>query len=158
MADPSEVDVMNSLIETCRDGERGFRAAADMANDPDIKALLAALADERGGFAEQLAPHVHRLGGHAHTNGTTAGAMHRRWMTFKGTVSNHHDAALLQEAERGERNAIQSYRDALQGMLPPTVSDLIERQLIAILEARSRLAALGSDRMPVVQGRSHPLV
>src|SRR5688572_3255567 len=108
MADPSEADVLNFLIETCRDGERGFRSAADMAIDPDIKALLAALADERGGFAEQLAPHVHRLGGHAPANGTTAGVLHRRWMALKGAVSSHHDAALLKEAERGERNAVQS--------------------------------------------------
>lgn len=150
MAEHSELDVLNSLIETCRDGERGFRSAAETAIDRDIKGLFAALADERGRFADQLTPHVQRLGGHAPMYGTTAGAMHRRWMTFKGAVSNHHDAALLKEAERGERNAIQSYREALQGMLPPTVSDLIEHQLVAILEARSRLAALGSDRTPVV--------
>jgi uncharacterized protein (TIGR02284 family) len=146
MADRFEVDVLNSLIETCRDGERGFRSAADTAIDRDIKALLAALADERGRFADQLAPHVYRLGGHAPANGTTAGAMHRRWMAFKGAVSSQHDAALLKEAERGERNAIQSYREALQGMLPPRVSDLVERQLIAIIEAQSRLAALGGAR------------
>lgn len=146
MAERTELNVLHHLLETCRDGERGFRFAAQHATDAEIKELFTTLADERGRFAGELAPHVHRLGGQANTDGTTAGAIHRGWMSLMGAVSSHGDEVLLAEAERGERVAIHAYQEALQGMLPPTVSDIVERQLAAIREAHARIAAFDSER------------
>lgn len=146
MAERTELGVLNHLLETCRDGERGFRFAAEHATDPDVRDLFRTLADERNRFAEQLSPHVHRLGGQATTEGSTAGAVHRGWMQLMGAVSRHHDEVLLAEAERGERMAIGAYQEALQGMLPPTVSDLIERQHSLIRDSLARLTALDEAR------------
>jgi uncharacterized protein (TIGR02284 family) len=142
MAERTELNVLDHLLETCRDGESGLRFAADHAIDPDVRDLFTTLADERGGFARELTPHVHRLGGQANSDGTAAGAIHRRWMSLKGAVSRHHDHALLAEAERGERAAIEAYGGALAGMLPPTVSDLVDRQLAGIREALGRIVAV----------------
>jgi uncharacterized protein (TIGR02284 family) len=146
MAERTELGVLNRLLDTCRDGERGFRFAAEHATRSDVKDLFTALAQQRGGFAEALAPHVHRLGGQANTDGTTAGAIHRGWMNLKDAMTSHHDEVLLAEAERGERVAIEAYQEALQGMLPPTVSDLVERQHAAIQETHARMVALDRAR------------
>jgi uncharacterized protein (TIGR02284 family) len=146
MADRSELSVLNHLVETCRDGEHGFRFAAERANDPDARTLFAALAAERARFAEALAPHVHRLGGQALAAGTTAGTIHRGWMTLVNAVSRHHDDVLIAEAERGERAALHAYEDALQGLLPPTVTELIEGQQAAIRDAYDRIVALARER------------
>jgi uncharacterized protein (TIGR02284 family) len=132
MAERTELNVLNHLLETCRDGEHGFQFASEQAGDQYVKDMFATLGAERGRFAEELTPHVHRLGGQANTAGTTAGVVHRGWMGLKGAVSRHHDEALLAEAERGEHAAIHAYEEALQGLLPPTVSDLVERQLASI--------------------------
>ena len=40
MAQKTERSVLNHLIETCRDAERGFRAAADEVKAPELKHLL----------------------------------------------------------------------------------------------------------------------
>jgi uncharacterized protein (TIGR02284 family) len=146
MAERSELGVLNHLLETCRDGERGFRFAVAHATEPDVKSLFTALAEERARFAEELAPHVRRLGGQASGAGTAAGAIHRGWMNLRDAMSRHHDDALLGEAERGERAAIHTYREALQGMLPPTVSDIVERQHAAIRGAHGRIVAFDSAR------------
>ena len=146
MAERTELGVLNHLLETCRDGARGFSFAAQHATEPDVKNLFTTLAEERGRFAEELAPHVHRLGGQACTAGTTAGAIHRGWMNLREAMSRHHDEALLGEAERGERAAIHTYRNALDGMLPPTVSDIVERQYAAIRAAHARIVAVDSTR------------
>lgn len=146
MAEHTELDVLNHLVETCRDGAHGFRFAAAHVQDTEISDLLIGLAEERHQFAEELVPHVHRLGGQATTDGTTAGAIHRGWMSLKGTVSHHTDEALLAEAERGERAAMHAYHEALGGMLPPTVSDIVERQHAAIRQAHERVAALDKAR------------
>jgi uncharacterized protein (TIGR02284 family) len=144
MAERTELGVLNHLLETCRDGERGFLFAAQHAVDPEVKELFSTLARERASFAGELVPHVHRLGGPANTEGSTAGAIHRGWMSLKEKIASHHDEVLLSEAERGERVAIHTYQEALDGMLPPTVSDLVERQHVAIREAYARIAALES--------------
>ena len=39
MTDRSERAVLNHLIETCKDAERGFRHVADYATDPAVKSL-----------------------------------------------------------------------------------------------------------------------
>jgi uncharacterized protein (TIGR02284 family) len=146
MAQRTELAVLNHLLEICRDGERGFRLAARHATESAVKNLFSALAQERARFAEELAPHVHRLGGQGYSFGTTAGTVHRAWMNLRGTISCHQDDALLGEAERGERAAIHTYREALGGMLPPTVFDVVERQHEAIRAARARIVAFDSAR------------
>lgn len=153
MAERFELGVLNHLLETCRDGERGFRFASDHATGRDIKALFAALSEERRRFAEELAPHAYRLGGQAITGGSAAGAIHRGWMNLKDAVSSHHDEVLLAEAERGERAAIHAYEEALQDMLPPTVSDIVERQYATICGVHARIAALDQARASGVGAR-----
>lgn len=146
MAERSELTVLSHLLEICRNGERGFRLAARHATETSVRNLFSAVAYERARFAQELAPHVHRLGGQGCSVGTTAGAIHRAWMQLRGAISGHHDDALLGEAERGERAAIHTYREALEGMLPPTVFDIVERQHRAIRTARARIVAFDSAR------------
>ena len=133
---------LNHLIETCRDGERGFRYAANHVSDPDLKALFLDIAAERQQFAEALLPHAHRLGGEMESEGSVAGALHRGWMTVKDALGTHDDVAIVREAARGERAAIAAYRDALGGMLPPISRDLIESQCVRAEHAYRRIEAV----------------
>jgi uncharacterized protein (TIGR02284 family) len=63
-------------------------------------------------------------------------------MNVRSARSRHHDEALLGEAKRGERVAMHTYQEAMDGMLPPTVRDLIERQHGAIRKTYEHLTAL----------------
>lgn len=148
MAERTELGVLNHLLEICRDGEHGFQAAADHVADPVLKDLFTVLAAQRAQFASELEPHLHRLGGQGLTDGSPAGALHRRWMNVKGAVSRHNDAAVLGEAERGERAAMHAYEEALHGIVPPTAVDLLERQAAAVHNAYTRLLALEHAREP----------
>jgi uncharacterized protein (TIGR02284 family) len=139
MAERSERDVLHHLIDLCRDGERGFRTAADHVIDPTLKSLFTDLAAERKRFAEALLPHLQRLGGPPHADGTSAGKLHRQWMVLKGYVPGNHDHHIIAEAERGEQVALDAYEDALNGMLPPTVIEVVEAHRGAILKAIDRI-------------------
>ena len=142
MTERTEREVLHHLIETCKDGERGFRLAATYVNNPDLKTLFRELAAQRARFSEELVPHLQRLGGAPDTEGTSAGALHRGWMSLKGHLPGHHDHAIYMEAERGEHLALEAYDEALGGMLPPTVSDLIEAQRDAIHRGMFRIHSL----------------
>jgi uncharacterized protein (TIGR02284 family) len=142
MAERTERDVLHHLINLCKDGERGFHAAADHVSDPTLKSLFTDLATQRKRFAEELLPHLQRLGGPPDAEGTSAGAFHRRWMVFKGLVPGRHDHHIVAEAERGEQVALDAYEDALKGPVPPTVTELIESQRETILKAHDRIRSV----------------
>src|SRR5215203_5496887 len=101
MAVQTEHSVLNHLIETCRDGARGFHLAAEQATSPTLKALFTELARQRTTFSEELLPHAHRLGGEAPADGTRVAALHRGWMDLKQAVV-HTDRAVLTEVRRGD--------------------------------------------------------
>jgi len=41
------IDVLNTLIETCNDGERGFRHVAEHAKNPELRSLFMERAKRR---------------------------------------------------------------------------------------------------------------
>ena len=142
MAERTERDVLHHLMEVCKDGERGFRAAANHVKDAKLKTLFADLAAQRRQFAQDLQPHLQRLGGLPDGQGTSAGSVHRGWMAFMDLVPGQHDHHIVTEAERGERAALDAYEEALNGMLPPTVTDLIEAQREAMAAATDRIHSI----------------
>jgi len=142
MAERTEREALHHLIDICRDGERGFRAAADAVSDPRLKALFNELAAERARFATDLVPHLQRLGGTMEDGGTNAGTLHRGWINIKAHVPGHQDHAIVTEAARGEHAALNAYEDALSGMLPPTVTSLIEAQQQAMQKAVDRIRSI----------------
>jgi uncharacterized protein (TIGR02284 family) len=105
--------------------------------NPTVKALFLEIAGQRERFAADMLPHAQRLGGPTESDGSFAGALHRGWMTIKDAVGGHEDAAIVREAERGERIALAAYEEALDGMVPPSVRDLLERQCADVRRATS---------------------
>jgi uncharacterized protein (TIGR02284 family) len=147
MAERTERWVLNQLIDICKDGERGFRYAANHVQSSTIKALFMEIASQRETFVADLLPHARRLGGANEADGTTAGALHRGWMTIKDALSRHNDVAIVREAERGESTALAIYEDALEGMLPPDTRDLVERQCAQVRYSRERIQAFLRDEV-----------
>ena len=142
MTDRSERAVLNHLIETCKDAERGFRHVAEHATNPAVKALFLDIASQRARFAADLLPHAQRLGGAREADGTTAGALHRTWIDLRSALTRVDQVAVVQEAERGEHFSLSVYKDALEGMLPPTVREVVESQYAELRATAERLRAL----------------
>lgn len=147
MAEHTERSVLNHLIETCRDAERGLRVAADMVESLENRRLLLGLAEQRRAFADELLPHAQRLGGAATVDGTAAAALHRTWLQIKARVADDRDNAVLQEAARGERYAVQAYDDAVADMIPPDVRDLVEAQDLGVRVARRLVSGLVKEEI-----------
>jgi uncharacterized protein (TIGR02284 family) len=142
MAEPTPRLVLNHLIETCRDSERGYRAAADLVEGPTLKAKLLEMAAERAQFAQELLPHAQRLGGDGAGDGTRAAAIHRRLMNLKSRLARHSDQTVFAEVLRGDFVTLRTYETAVQEVLPATVRDLVEAQEKKVREVHERLEAL----------------
>jgi uncharacterized protein (TIGR02284 family) len=144
MADQTPRVVLNHLIETCRDSERGYRAAADLVASQTLNAQFLEMAEERARFVEELLPHAQRLGGDEAGDGTTVASLHRRWMDLKARLTQHDDHAVFAEVLRGDGVTLRAYETALGEMLPESVRDVVERQDQKIREVHARLEALAA--------------
>lgn len=123
------IDVLNDLIETCKDGEYGFKACADQAKRQDVKSVLQQRAEDCRAGAQELAQQVRNLGGDVEDGGSAMGAVERGWVAVRTTLTTYDDKAVLEECERGEDNALARYRKALKKPLPANIKLIVERQL-----------------------------
>lgn len=122
------ISTLNGLIETCKDGEDGFRTCAENVRNAELKGVFMERSQHCAKSAEELQSEVRRLGGVPETQGSTLGALHRRWLNVKTAITSKDEAAVLAECERGEDMAVVAYKDALAQDLPSDVRKLIERQ------------------------------
>ena len=129
IADNDEViDTLNELLESCRDGEYGFMASAEHATSADLKATLLRHSDECRTSGLELQTLIRQLGGEPDEGGSMSGALHRGWVSVRGTLSGYSDEAMLDECERGEDSAVARYRKALKENLPAAIRGVVERQ------------------------------
>src|ERR1044072_2889315 len=142
MTDRSERAVLNHLIETCKDAERGFRHVATHGTDPAVKSLFLDIASQRARFAADLLPFGQRLGGAGGRSGPAAGALHRTWSALRSAISRNDPTAIVVEAERGESFSRGVYKEALDGPLPPTARELVETQFAELQKTAGRLREL----------------
>jgi len=135
--------LLNSLIETCRDGQEGYHSAAEDVRNIALKNMLTELSIERGRFCAELQRLVGMLGEDVETGGSASGAVHRGWMDLKSALSSGNEYSILVECERGEDSGVAEYRDALEhDNLPQAVRDVIERQFLGVREAHDRIRDL----------------
>ena len=142
MPNPSPRAVLNHLIESCRDAERGFRHAATLVTHWTMRSEFKHAADLRAQFAINLLPHAHRLGGASTADGTAGASIHRHWMDAKILLSGHDDRSVLTEARRGDRATVLAFKGAVEGDLPATVRDLVEQQYAELCLSHERLDEL----------------
>jgi len=143
MASPATLtDTLNGLIETCKNGENGFRTAAENVKTPDLRNLFNAYSAQRALFVTELQTLVQRLGGQPQEAGSLAATLHRGWINLRSLVTGADEAAIVAECERGEDIAVQDYEDALNGELPAEVRTVVQRQSTQVKEAHDRVHAL----------------
>ncbi|HEY4297035.1 MAG TPA: PA2169 family four-helix-bundle protein [Paraburkholderia sp.] len=136
------VSVLNDLVETSKDGEKGFRKAAEDAHDAQLKTMFLSRAEDCMRGARELQDAVQGLGGKPETGGSMSGALHRGWVDVKSAVTDRSDHAILAECEKGEDVAKKRYHDALEKDLPVDVRAVVERQYQGVLQNHDRVRDL----------------
>jgi uncharacterized protein (TIGR02284 family) len=136
------IAVLNDLIETSKDGERGFMKAADDVHYASIKEALLESADRCTRGARELQDVVLKLGGKPESGGSMAGALHRGWLDVKSAVGNRADHAILADCEKGEDAAEKRFHDALDEDLPADVRAVVERLYHGVVQNHDRIRAM----------------
>jgi uncharacterized protein (TIGR02284 family) len=147
MAEHNEevISTLNDLIETCKDGEQGFRTAAEAISadgESDLRTLFNLYAQQRARFAAELQNEVLRLGGDPTKSGHVSAAFKRGWMNLKAAVTGHDEASIIAECEASEAAAMRNYENALKKSLPADLMDIVETQYSEIRLSHERVRLL----------------
>jgi uncharacterized protein (TIGR02284 family) len=138
------IAILYKLIETCRDGQEGFLAAADRIPNRDLKALFNSYSRQRAQFLRELQEEVRRRGGELETPGSPAGELHRGWIDMKGPAAG--EGAIMTECERGEDAAVKNYREAMAAELPGDLLVRVQQHYTQIRESHDLIRALEKAR------------
>lgn len=142
MANEDTISTLNNLIETCKDGQDGFKTAAEGVERSDLKSLFYELGQQRSQFAGELQTLVRELGGDPESTGSTTAALHRGWINIKSLITGKDETAILNEAERGEDIAKAAYEKATKEQLPSNVSSVVAQQATKVKAAHDRVRDL----------------
>jgi uncharacterized protein (TIGR02284 family) len=133
--------VLTKVIDTAKDGEKGFREAAEHFKSPELKSMANQVSSERASFARELEPELLTQGKEKVPEGSAAGSVHRAWIDIK-TALGGGDQTILDWLEQGEDYAKKIYQEALNSNLPASALQIVRRQYERVLATHDQVRAL----------------
>ncbi len=137
------INVLEKLIETCRDGQKGYQDAAEHVKRPDLKSYFKTQSAERGKFADELQSELSRLSEPSKKeSGSVSGALHRAWIDTKANLGAG-DKSILESVEQGEDVAKKAYEEALSGgKLDSSLATIVQRQAESVRSAHDKVRSM----------------
>lgn len=121
---------IKQLIDKNEDSIKGFEKAAENTKEKDIKSYFEKRAEQRKLFVKTLHNATPALKtGDKEIDGTIKGSLHRSWMDMKTFFSGDNDEAMLEEAIRGDKSAIEEYNEIMtDSLVPHRLREIIKEQ------------------------------
>ena len=139
--------LLNELVETLKDGQKGYAEAMVDVQDADLKDTFKHFAAQRSSYLNEIEDQMFKLDLKPDTNegsqGSITGAIHRTWIDLKSAITGKDRHSILAECERGEDYAKKAYQTALKAEgLPAALKSVIEKQYQGVVEGHDKIKAL----------------
>ena len=142
MNENDTISVVENLIETCKDGQKGYQDAAHHGKRADLKTYFNEQSLERSRFAGELEAELIRLGKpDKKVSGSVGGALRRAWIDTKVSLGGG-DKTILDSIEAGEDTAKEAYEKAVTGDLPEDIAQIVRRQASSVQRAHDKVKML----------------
>ena len=142
MDEKNALSVVEDLIETCKDGQKGYQDAASHAKRSDLKTYFNQQSLERASFAGELEAILIQLGKpDKKVSGSVAASLHRAWIDTKVSLGAG-DHAILESVESGEDKAKEAYQKAITKDLPENIAQIVRRQAASVQRAHDKVKTL----------------
>lgn len=137
--------VAKELVETLKDGEKGYAQSAEKLRDGEHSewaTTMQRLSEQRAEFRREIVGLGHEYGDDVDESGSALAALHRGWMSLKDALTGDDASGVLGAAVSGEDHAVTEYEKGLKEDLSDGFRDVVQRQHAAIVSAREELKAL----------------
>jgi uncharacterized protein (TIGR02284 family) len=136
------ISVVEDLIETWKDGQKGYQDAATHVKRADLKTFFNEQSLERSRFAGELEAELVHLGKpDKKVSGSVGGTLRRAWIDTKVSLGGG-DKTILESLEAGEDSAKDAYQKALRGTLPANLIEIVRRQAASVQHAHDKVKSL----------------
>lgn len=117
---------LNELLEKNYDAEAGYKLAQEKVESNQTKNFFDTQQKERYNFGHELKAEMKIWGQEPEKGTSLKGDAHRAWMNIKSTFSTDKEEAVLEEAIRGEKVAVQEYNEIINDTtLPPSTKNIL---------------------------------
>ena len=135
--------LLNELLQTLKDGEKGYTDAVTDVEDQDLKQVFKKYAVQRDGYMTELEDQMHKLNLKAEEDSSITGTLHRAFFNLKAAITSKSRESILSECERGEDYAVKAYQTALKAEnLPGQLKSIIEKQYQGVIQGHNEIKAL----------------
>jgi uncharacterized protein (TIGR02284 family) len=134
--------MLKDLIETFRDGERGFALATRDSREPGIDDLLRDGEEWCRSAAIELQEQVQKLGAAAEESGPATAPTFRGWISSKAVPISRDTKLILEECERGVDYTQSRYKAAMAFDFPEPARQIVERQYQGLIALQGRVRLL----------------
>ena len=142
MTTEETIEQLNQLIETCKDGELGYRTAAEKVHNTELASVFSECSKQRGQFVRALQSEVERLGGTADEAGTAGATVFRGWIHLKAALTGGDGGAIAAACESGEEVAVGAYEVVVDSDITGPARVLVEKQARQVGEAHAHMLRL----------------
>lgn len=136
-------DQLEEILAKNVDAEKGYRKAAENADNGSLKAYFENRANNRKAFNDELKREMLMIYQDLDVHGSFTGTIHRAWMDVKAFFSADDDETMLEEAIRGEKASVDEYKEVLDDLnLPAIIVTTFRKQLDQIQEDLSNVRSM----------------
>lgn len=135
--------LLNELVETLKDGQKGYAEAMTDVEDADLKDTFKQFAVQRSGYINEIEDQMFKLDLKPDESTSITSKVHRSFINLKSLVTGKNRDSILDECERGEDVAVKAYQTALKAEdLPSALQGVIEKQYQGVQAAHDKIKGL----------------
>lgn len=150
------ISVLNTLLQSVIDEERGLRKWAQIVRDPDLSKAFEAAAAQCKVLSNEIERNIRYRGGEPFENGAYSGFDWRGRARFEASEAKTLDRAVLVDCARGEDLVKGAYEDALKKDLPVDIRMFVARQRKVLQDHYSRIDSFAISQ-PNAPPQDNPL-
>lgn len=131
MVEKRMLRTLYSLYKIVEAGEKGYAVCAANIDNPGLKILFKAYAQQRAGFKAEILAEIERLDEDASPHSSLLSVVHRGRINIFSVLiiePEKRERVILREIRVGEKAALSAYEKVLKQALPAELQELISKQ------------------------------
>lgn len=134
--------MLTDLLETSKEGQRGFALAAEDNREPGVIDLLTDGQESCRVAALELQDQLRLFGGAPEEGPAVERRVYRGWISSKAVAISRGTKSILEECERGEDYAKARYEDAMKIEQPEALRVILGHQYQRVIAIHARVRLL----------------